>query len=195
MKAQLILLDTPIIVSDEEIKNVKPYLGKWHLEKGIINKFPDYLTDLSECKLIIAGLPNLPSIDFNGLEEKFSIIDVEKLAETHALSHVGKKTDEFIFIKIAFQYGFNAAQSLNDKKYSLEDMINAYRKGEQVRYSKIGEAVLEKEFIQSLSQPKVFDVEIEMKRERLYTNDGLDYEGDLKPKITNNQIKIINVCM
>lgn len=42
------------ITSDEEIKDVKQYKGKWHLEKeNILNKFPDYLTDLSECKLVI----------------------------------------------------------------------------------------------------------------------------------------------
>ena len=42
------------ITSDEEIKDVRPHKGKWQLEKGLIlNKFPDYLTDLSECKLII----------------------------------------------------------------------------------------------------------------------------------------------
>jgi hypothetical protein len=42
------------ITSDEEIKDVRPHKGKWQLEKGqILNKFPDYLTDLSECKLVI----------------------------------------------------------------------------------------------------------------------------------------------
>ena len=42
------------ITSDEEIKDVRPNKGKWHLEGGnILNKFPDYLTDLSECKLVI----------------------------------------------------------------------------------------------------------------------------------------------
>lgn len=42
------------ITSDEEIKDVRPYVGNWHLEKGnVLNKFPDYLTDLSECKLVI----------------------------------------------------------------------------------------------------------------------------------------------
>ena len=42
------------ITSDEEIKDVRPHNGKWQLEKGqILNKFPDYLTDLSECKLVI----------------------------------------------------------------------------------------------------------------------------------------------
>jgi hypothetical protein len=42
------------ITSDEEIRDLRPHKGKWHLEKEhILNKFPDYLTDLSECKLII----------------------------------------------------------------------------------------------------------------------------------------------
>jgi hypothetical protein len=42
------------ITSDEEIKDIRPYKGKWQLEKGeILNKFPNYLTDLSECKLVI----------------------------------------------------------------------------------------------------------------------------------------------
>ena len=42
------------ITSDEEIKKVKQHKGKWHLEKGkILNWFPNYLTDLSECKLVI----------------------------------------------------------------------------------------------------------------------------------------------
>jgi hypothetical protein len=42
------------ITSDEEIKDLRPHKGKWQLEKGeILNKFPNYLTDLSECKLVI----------------------------------------------------------------------------------------------------------------------------------------------
>jgi type III secretion system FlhB-like substrate exporter len=42
------------ITYDEEIKDVRLHKGKWHLEKGnILNKFPNYLTDLSECKLVI----------------------------------------------------------------------------------------------------------------------------------------------
>jgi hypothetical protein len=42
------------ITSDEEIKDVRPHKGKWQLEQEqILNKFPTYLTDLSECKLVI----------------------------------------------------------------------------------------------------------------------------------------------
>jgi hypothetical protein len=42
------------ITSDEEIKDVRQHKGKWQIENGqILNKFPNYLTDLSECELVI----------------------------------------------------------------------------------------------------------------------------------------------
>jgi len=42
------------ITSDEQIKDLRPHKGKWQLEQEqILNKFPTYLTDLSECKLVI----------------------------------------------------------------------------------------------------------------------------------------------
>lgn len=61
------------IISDEEIKDVRPHKGKWQLEKGeILNKFPDYLTDLSECKLVIMttdqSLDGVQAIDDEFLE-------------------------------------------------------------------------------------------------------------------------------
>jgi len=47
-----------LVVSDEYIKDVRPFMGRWHLEDNqTLNKFPTYLTDLSACKLIIAHLP------------------------------------------------------------------------------------------------------------------------------------------
>jgi len=59
MKKELIKTENYLlVVDDSEIKDVRPYKGKWHLEKGyILNKFPVYLTDLSYCKIIIAHLP------------------------------------------------------------------------------------------------------------------------------------------
>jgi hypothetical protein len=54
-KLQIIeVSDYILAVSDEEITDVRLYKDKYHLEKGnIINIFPDYLTDLSECQLIV----------------------------------------------------------------------------------------------------------------------------------------------
>jgi hypothetical protein len=45
-----------VAVSNEQIEDVRPYKGRTILEKGcIINILPDYLTDLSECELILAS--------------------------------------------------------------------------------------------------------------------------------------------
>ena len=56
------------ITSDEDIKDVRPHKGKWQLEKGqILNKFPNYLTDLSDCKLVI--MTTDPDLIANGVQD------------------------------------------------------------------------------------------------------------------------------
>jgi hypothetical protein len=61
------------ITSDEEIKDVRPHKGKWQLEKGqILNKFPNYLTDLSECKLVIMTTdPDLIAEGVQAIDNEF----------------------------------------------------------------------------------------------------------------------------
>ena len=61
------------ITSDEEIKDVRPHKGKWQLEKGeILNKFPNYLTDLSECKLVIMTTdPDLIADGVQAIDDDF----------------------------------------------------------------------------------------------------------------------------
>lgn len=55
---QLIKTDDYLLFVDKEAKLEK---GDYHLEKGlIINKFPDYLTDLDECDKILAYYPLTP---------------------------------------------------------------------------------------------------------------------------------------
>ena len=56
-------------VSDQIIKDVRPYKGKWQVEEGtILNKFPTYLTDLSSCRLVIAT--NNSNIDISQIIEE-----------------------------------------------------------------------------------------------------------------------------
>lgn len=71
-----------VIIDKTEITNIKDHYGKYHLEKSnIINQFPDYLTDLDECKIIIAStfpLGDLPQFiveeDFNTLNDDIDIL-------------------------------------------------------------------------------------------------------------------------
>jgi hypothetical protein len=75
MKDEIIYTDDyALIVSDEHIKDVRPFMGQYHLEGGLtINKFPNYLTDLGACKLIIAHRPltNAPILEGVALLPEF----------------------------------------------------------------------------------------------------------------------------
>jgi len=103
--------------------------------------------------------------------------EVEKLA---LIEYPGGAYDEEL-ARDCFITGYKAAQQKAE-----EDLIKAYDKGEQVRYSKVGEAVLKQRFIKSLNQEY-----IELEREYL-SNDG-NWKDVLLPSewdaYTKNRIK------
>jgi hypothetical protein len=81
-------------INDElTIQDVKPYYGKYHYEKGVaINIFPDYLTDLSECKLIIAqSQPRIEGIPVVSLDSYVN--ELTKLDLIHLIKIVQKSED------------------------------------------------------------------------------------------------------
>ena len=210
MKTQLILLATPIIVSNDAVKE-----GEWCIEvhngpslaPKTTPKFTDemgntwWLRQMNmncqandpECKKVIAGLPKLPSIDFNGFEEQLGIIDVNKLAKEKC-----KEIDDFGFSEKGFIEGFKAAQKLNDKKFGEKEVTEAVSKVLKLWGTSciniMGEANIEflAEIEMALSKSKVFDIEIE-------TEKGFDekLKGEMdffeRPKITDNSVKILKV--
>lgn len=144
---------------------------------------------------IIAGIPELPSIDFSALSEedckKIGWIDVKKLADKESDKH-------FLFCKgeylQGFIEGFKTGQYLSDKKFSEEELLDWIEKHKYTWGIYNGNTAISyeglKNFIQFLFQPKVFDVEVEME-------DFYDEDNNMKviqlPKITNNSIKITKV--
>ena len=70
MKHEIVYTDDyALIVSDEQIEDVRPLIGRYHLEQGhMILQFPTYLTDLTECKLIIAHRPLTDAPILEGLD-------------------------------------------------------------------------------------------------------------------------------
>lgn len=172
MKLQLIMLPNPIVVSSERIKINQQYLTSdyrvvnWHedFEDDVI-KNPIHWKNIIP-KPIIAGIPSLPTIDFSALSDedvkKIGWVDVEKLATKYA-TNPGMMSYVFPDKKEGFVEGFKTAQSLNDKKYSEEDMRNAFNAGDRFgRCDYTGRPDLaedEDEYIQQLSQPKVFNIE------------------------------------
>lgn len=198
MKTQLIMLDTPIIVSEEKLKDEEPCLVDGGLGRIGVDEFYSNVKYSVKPKKIIAGIEGLPSIDWNGLEEEFGWVDVEKMAnELIRNKYPYPNYKDLGYWKDLYKEGFKKAQSLNEKKFSLEDMRAAFEKGALYGTTKTGNNHYFNQVIGSLQQPKVFDIEVEMEEKhfRIVKDvNGIpyDHEYTLELKITNNSIKIIN---
>ena len=159
MKKELIKTDNYLlVVDDSEIKDVRPHKGMWHLEGGnILNKFPDYLTDLSECKLVITHLPLNGSPVLEGVPllppySQHQEDGIDELAEEFY-----PLNDELYpnssLIRKAFLTGYN--KSREKYKFTEEDMINFACKVYNENYHKDDSFfTTAKTLINSFSQPK-----------------------------------------
>ena len=144
-----------LIVSDEKINDVRPYKGKYHIEKGyIINQFPNYLTDLSDCKLIIAHRPlsDAPILEGVPLLPKFSEEDDVEKKSRDFVKYVGGSQEQ----RLAFIDGYLEAKETY--KYTEKDLEEAYERGTN-NIDSDGCCIVQPSddfngLIQSLQQPK-----------------------------------------
>ena len=196
MKNEIIYTDDyALIVSDEHIKDVRPHKGKYHLEDGLtINKFPNYLTDLGACKLIIAHRPltDTPILEGVPLLPEFSKEDavVELALRTYPFGNSERN---------ALITGYNKAKETY--KYTEDDLIAVWNVAFEEGVSlddEINDPVSFKDVIQSLQQPKrpkYFECEMEPKYKHIGAVKGIYGSGFRKqnlmyglPKtITNSQ--------
>jgi hypothetical protein len=196
MKNEIIYTDDyALIVSDEHIKDVRPHKGKYHLEDGLtINKFPDYLTDLGACKLIIAHRPltDAPILEGVPLLPEFSKEDdvVELALRTYPFGNSERN---------ALITGYNKAKETY--KYTEDDLIAVWNVAFEEGVSlddEINDPVSFKDVIQSLQQPKrpkYFECKMEPKYKHIGAVKGIYGSGFRKqnlmyglPKtITNSQ--------
>lgn len=197
MKLQLIMTEPPIIVDlDAKIELNKKFYSKEFncidtlLKGGVINE------DL--CFKIIAGLPKLPNIDFSSLSEedckKIGYVDVEKLANSY-IKKLSNVPEHYIlkYAKEDFIEGFKLAQQMNDKKYSEEDMKKAIEMATHINPSDTNRFYSSEEIIQSLIQPRVYDIEVEMETKTLMKPCDVYSETVSYIKTTNNSIKITKI--
>lgn len=124
MENRLIMLPQPILVSDEE---VNPHNAVWDFENNQVTVLRQSY-GLTNYKKIVAGLPDLPKLDLSLIAKGIGWVDVEKLAlkeypkDLHRWAE--NQFDDFNESdRNTWINGFKAAQSLNEKKYSEEDMI------------------------------------------------------------------------
>jgi hypothetical protein len=159
MKHEIIYTDDyALIVSDEQIKDVRPHKGKFHLEKGyIINQFPTYLTDLTECKLIIAhrpltdapileGVPFLPEFSQDNDVEDLAKDVFPYLGPERVKSEQNRHTD---ILRCGFKAGYNKAKETY--KFAEDDLRKVIEASRDIRYVTYSE----EEIIQSIQQPKL----------------------------------------
>jgi hypothetical protein len=152
MKHEIVYTDDyALIVSDEQIEDVRPFIGRYHLEKGnMIYQFPTYLTDLTYCKLIIAHRPLTDSPILEGvplLPEFSKEDDVAELAfKTYPFGNSERN---------ALITGYNKAKETY--KYTEDDLIAVWNVAFEEGVSlddEINDPVSFKDVIQSLQQPK-----------------------------------------
>jgi hypothetical protein len=184
MKNEIIYTDDyALIVSDEHIKDVRPHKGKYHLEDGLtINKFPDYLTDLGACKLIIAHRPltDAPILEGVPLLPEFSQEDdvVELALRTYPFGNSERN---------ALITGYNKAKETY--KYTEDDLIAvwniAFEEGVSLD-DEINDPVSFKDVIQSLQQPKrpeYFECKMEPKYKHIGAVKGIYGSGFRKQNL------------
>lgn len=175
MKHEIIYTDDyALIVSDEHIKDVRPFIGQYHLEGGLtINKFPNYLTDLGACKLIIAhrpltdvpileGVPLLPEFSedsiLNNLVGDYIKKEVEPVISKN--SSQDYRIGAYGGSDIGFRKGYNKAKETY--KYTEEDILDAWELGASEGLPLTREK--KDKLIKSLQQPKhpkYFECEME----------------------------------
>jgi hypothetical protein len=184
MKNEIIYTDDyALILSDEHIKDVRPHKGKYHLEDGLtINKFPDYLTDLGACKLIIAHRPltDAPILEGVPLLPEFSQEDdvVELALRTYPFGNSERN---------ALITGYNKAKETY--KYTEDDLIAVWNVAFEEGVSlddEINDPVSFKDVIQSLQQPKrpeYFECKMEPKYKHIGAVKGIYGSGFRKQNL------------
>jgi hypothetical protein len=193
MKKEIVYTDKyALILSDERIEDVRPHKGKFHLEQGlIINKFPTYLTDLTECKLIIAHLPLSDAPILEGVPllpplPQGDDVDTDMFYHKQVMNPYPTDSQSFTSYEKGFVEGYNKAKE--KYKYTEEDLrvaIFTSALSPTDDLLKRCDEIIER--LQQPSRPTHFECEMV----RLSSNEsfGLDYgSSNLKPKtITNSQ--------
>lgn len=172
-----------ILCSEDEVKN----MNEWYIDDAnelrcSITDDKDYWSRRTDYKKVIAHTnhPELPKINFNGLDKEFGYVDVEKLA-MDSLKEKWQYLYKFGYPKIPFptnyaedlfniSKGFQLSQSLNENMFSEEDLRNALKEVEHItqrwtnpflgsNYAKMEEET--EAFIVKLKQPKQWKVLVE----------------------------------
>jgi hypothetical protein len=186
LEFKLVMLPNPVLVNNEELKAGDIIL----CGSGFIHPFEPKCRELGG-KKIIAGLTEIPKLDLSFVAGQIGYVDVEKLAEkANGYGDVyGKGLDKYNAFNEGFIAGFNA----NPKKYTEEDLrlaITSLWMFGQKQENNLTDSI--DLIINTLKQPKVYNVEVETQRVRYPKGDD-GWEDVYRPKIINNTIKVTKI--
>lgn len=151
---KLIMLPNPILVSDEE-KQIFDRVWNSDVEK-ILRVSEVFMPHGNK---IIAGIEGLPKLDLSAIEEEIGWVDVEKLAKEFIKDEWTTSDEPVKFgIEVGYEAGFKAAQSLNEKKFSGDDV----KKAILMTWDNSVDTKNMYDVIESLSEPKTYNVEVKV---------------------------------
>ena len=196
MNYTLIMLDNPILVSDEE---VNPHNAVWDFENNQVTVLRQSY-GLTNYKKIVAGLPDLPKLDLSLIAKEIGWVDVEKLADKffESWSLGDRKQSSYELYRKVYEF----SQSLNEKNYSKADMIEyaEFFKEQERLWSNIkrpdswereGRGTFD--FWLSKRKPKEYQVELEMEQGWFHSSGYFIEDKTSRPKITNNTITVTKI--
>lgn len=182
-----------ILTSDEEIKRNHKYLSL----KSMMIFDHDYDDNKSLTDFDFKVIAQQDQIDFSALSEeeqqRIGWFDVGVYALKQSKKFAKSETD----YTLGCIDGFQKAQELSDRMFTLEDMIDFTR---MCRENDSRKLIEDKELLQttdlfeqwkSLSQPKSWKVKIEMEEYGTIAKDFKDV--NFRPKSTNGKIKILKL--
>lgn len=153
MKKLIELENEFYVIDDSEIMDIVPFKGMWHIEKGsMVNQFPSYLTDLSECNLIThstKGLEGVTKLDKSEIEKLIYGYSAEEMAKPTRMLY-GMDFEYWNFIRGFKEHQKIAKDKLFTKEQIEEAMLQALRYGYAARCTALNtEELLVNDFLEN----------------------------------------------
>ena len=187
-----------IITSNEEVQKDDYYIA-WETnyatepkKRWVLYNLGSGLNGSNQQKVIAQQ----DQIEFSALSEeeqkKIRYFNVEKMARQWVYRNTDlPSTSEEAWYEKVYISGFQKAQELlYDRMFTLEDMKLCYMQG--WNRGRDGHSTEMNNYIQSLSQPKSWKIELEMEQTH-WKGTKLSYEDRFKPKLTNGKVKILKL--
>lgn len=154
-----------ILCSDEEIK-----VNDWYNSNLGINKLGETTRNIEQYRQkIIAGYDNLPKLSFTDeVAKEIGYVNVEKLAKKEYRDYYSDKDYKNLIIE-GFIDGFEKALELTQHKYTEQDLVFMYNQGVLAMRQYIDSYDNCKKHIQSLQQPRMWEVEVGMESNNTIT--------------------------